>query len=206
MKNWRGLKLDRKIYTEIQNSDQLQLLKENIQHSEAIRPWKYKDGLLFFKQWVYLLHNSPLVPSIISTVHNSTQEGYHKTLHRIAQDFYWQGMKTFIQAFTRQCLICQKHKAKNLHPAGLLQPLPIPLQTWSNISMDFIEWLPTSQGKSVLLVMVDHFSMHAHLLPIAHPYTVVSVARLFFDNIFKLHGLPETIEWFWCNVHKFFLD
>jgi len=45
-----------------------------------------------------------------------------------------------------------------------------------------------------LLVMVEHFSMHAHLLPIAHPYTVVSVARLFFDNIFKLHGLPETIE------------
>ena len=42
--------------------------------------------------------------------------------------------------------------------------------------------------------MVDHFLMHAHLLPIAHPYTVVSVARLFFDNIFKLHGLPETIE------------
>jgi hypothetical protein len=127
------------IHTEIQNSDQLQLLKENIQHSEAIGPWKYKDGLLFFKQRVYLLHNSPLVPSIISTVHNSNHEGYHKTLHRIAQDFYWQGMKTFIQAFTRQCLICQKHKAENLHPAGLLQPLPIPLQTWSNISMDFIE-------------------------------------------------------------------
>jgi len=132
-------------------------------------------------------------------------EGYHKTLHRIAQDFYWQGMKTFIQAFTRQCLICQKqHKAENLHPAGLLQPLPIPLQTWSNISMDFIEWLPNSQGKSVLLVMVDHFSMLAHLLPIAHPYTVVSVACLFFDNIFELHGLPETIEWSWCNVHKIF--
>lgn len=90
------------IHTEIQNSDQLQLLKENIQHSEAIGPWKYKDGLLFFKQRVYLLHNSPLVPSIISTVHNSNHEGYHKTLHRIAQDFYWQGMKTFIQAFTRQ--------------------------------------------------------------------------------------------------------
>ena len=59
--------------------------------------------------------------------------------------------------------------------------------------MDFIKGLPPSQGKSVLLVVVDRFSKYAHLLPPAHPYTTVSVACLFFDNIFKLHGLPETI-------------
>ena len=112
---------------------------------------------------------------------------------RIAQDFYWQGMKASIQAFVQQCLVCQRHKAEHLHPAGLLQHLSVPLQIWSDISMDFVEGLPTSQGKSVLLVVVDRFSKYAHLLPLTHPYTTVSVARLFFDNIFKLHGLPKTI-------------
>jgi hypothetical protein len=59
--------------------------------------------------------------------------------------------------------------------------------------MDFIKGLPTSQGKSVLVVVVNCLSKYAHLLPLAHPYTIVSVAHLFFDNIFKLHGLRETI-------------
>jgi len=158
-----------------------------------VGPWEYKDGLIFFKRRVYLLHTSPLVPSIISALHDSGHEGYQKTLHRVAQDFYWQGMKTSIQTFVRQCIVCQKHKTEHLHPVGLLQPLPVPLQIWSDISMDFIEGLPLSQGKSVLLVVVDRFLKYAHLLPLAHPYTAVSVARLFFDNIFKLHGLPETI-------------
>jgi hypothetical protein len=37
------------IRTEIQNSDQLQLLKQNIQQSEVIGPWQYKDDFFFFK-------------------------------------------------------------------------------------------------------------------------------------------------------------
>lgn len=42
--------------------------------------------------------------------------------------------------------------------------------------------------------MVDRLSKYAPLLVLlAHSYTATSVARLFFDNIFKLHGLPNTI-------------
>nr|GEZ49625.1 reverse transcriptase [Tanacetum cinerariifolium] len=38
---------------------------------------------------------------------------------------------------------------------GLLQPLPMSTRIWSNISMDFIDSLPKSQGKTVILVVVD---------------------------------------------------
>ena len=82
----------------------------------------------------------------------------------------------FYSNFVRQCLIYQKYKTKHLHPVGLLQPFLVPLQIWSDISMDFIERLPPSQGKSVFLVVVDRFSKYAHLPPLALPYTVVSVA------------------------------
>ena len=42
-------------------------------------------------------------------------------------------------------------------------------------------------------MVVDRFSKYCHLLATAHPYSTVSITRLFFNNIFKLHGLPETM-------------
>lgn len=57
-----------------------------------------------------------------------------------------------------------------------------------------MEGLPLSHGKNVLLVVVYRFSKYAHFLPLSHPCTAVSVARLFFDNIFKHHGLQETMS------------
>ena len=59
--------------------------------------------------------------------------------------------------------------------------------------MDFVEGLPLSGGKTTILVVVDRLSKYAHVIPLSHPYTAIRVARLFLDNIFKLHALPKSI-------------
>lgn len=79
-----------------------------------------------------------------------------------------------------------------LHPAGLV-PLSVPFQVWVDISIDFVEGLPTFQGKNALFLVVDRFFKYAYFIPLVHPYTTVIVAKLFFDHIFKLHGFPEFI-------------
>ena len=69
----------------------------------------------------------------------------------------------------------------------------MPDTIWSEISMDFIEGLPKSKGYTVILVVVDRLSKYAHFLPLAHPFTAMTVAQSFMDNIYKLHGLPKSI-------------
>jgi hypothetical protein len=102
-------------------------------------------------------------------------------------------MKTNVDTYVKQCSIYQQMKHSHEHPAGLLQPLPIPAGVWQKISMDFVEGLPKSNGYSVILVVMDRLTKFAHFIPLRHPYIAVTVAQLFMDHIMTLHGLPSSI-------------
>jgi hypothetical protein len=93
----------------------------------------------------------------------------------------------------RNCDTCQWNKTEHLHPTGLLQPLAVPQQIWTDISMDFVEGLPKVNGKSLILTVVDRFSKYAHFITLSHPDTASSMARLFFDEVVHLHGFLASI-------------
>jgi hypothetical protein len=61
-------------------------------------------------------------------------------------------------------------------------------------SMDFVEGLPTSGSANAILVVIDKFTKFGHFLPLHHPFNAQSVARLFMDQIYQLHGLPLVIS------------
>ncbi|CAJ2672860.1 unnamed protein product [Trifolium pratense] len=134
--------------------------------------------------------------SILHWLHDSALGGHSGrdvTATRIKSLFYWKGMTKDILHYVKNCGVCQRNKPDLAAYPGLLQPLPIPTQIWTAISMDFIEGLPTSVGKQVIFVVVDRLSKYAHFMALSHPYTALDVAQLFLDNVFKLHGMPETI-------------
>ncbi|GJW87045.1 reverse transcriptase [Tanacetum coccineum] len=54
--------------------------------------------------------------------------------------------------------------------------------------------LHASNGKTTIFVVVDRLSKYAHFIPLHHPFTAAQVAQAFMDNVYKLHGLPETIN------------
>lgn len=59
--------------------------------------------------------------------------------------------------------------------------------------MDYIEELHMSKGFTVILVIVHRLSKYCHFLPLKHPFTVMDMAKLFLDSIFKLHGFLKSI-------------
>ena len=154
----------------------VQAIVQRVHDDDAVGPWELRDGLLLFKDRLYLPANSILKHDIIQQFHNGSYEGFHKTLRRIRANFYWSKMRDDIKAHIRICEVCQQQKVEQLSPTGLLQPLPIPNQVWEDISMDFIDGLPVSQGKSTVMVVVDRFSKYSHFIAIAHPYTATSIA------------------------------
>ncbi|GKF33709.1 retrotransposable element Tf2 [Tanacetum coccineum] len=100
-----------------------------------------------------------------------------------------QDVKTFVALYE----VCQRNKSDLAADPGLLQPLPIPNLIWTDISMDFIEGLPLSPGKSAILVVVDRLTKYSHFIALSHPFTATQVANAFIDHVYKLHGLPKTI-------------
>ena len=161
----------------------------------AIRgsPWHSEHGLILKGNRVYVPPNSASLPAVLLMSHTSAHEGTQKTLQQLRRDFIIDTDRTVVRNFVRSCTTCQRNKTETLHPAGLLQPLEVPTQVWSDISMDFIEHLPKVHGKSVILTMVDRFSKFAHFIALGHPYTASSVARAFFTEIVRLHGFPKSI-------------
>ena len=71
--------------------------------------------------------------------------------------------------------------------------MEIPTTPSIDVSLDFVEGLPKSQGYEVILVMVDRLTKYSHFVPISHPYSAAKVASLYMHYIFKLHGMPTSI-------------
>jgi hypothetical protein len=127
--------------------------------------WGFIDGLFTYSGRMFVPPTSPSFQTILAAVHNAGREGVQKTLHRIRRDFHLQQAKKVVEDFVRTCVTCQCNKSVQLQPGGLLQSLEVPTQVWADISMDFIEGLPSVHGKSVILSVVDRFSKAAHFIP-----------------------------------------
>jgi transposase InsO family protein len=175
------------------NNEELSRLRTKIEAGTLGAPWSVVNGLVLYQNRIFVPAQFPFLPAILSAAHDDNHEGIQRTLHRLNRYFHVPAARKLVQDFVRACVICQKNKTELMHHGGLLQPLPVPSAVWQDISLDFVEGLPKVAGKSVILTVVDRFSKYAHFIPLGHPYTAESVARAFFDEIVRLHGIPVSI-------------
>ena len=59
--------------------------------------------------------------------------------------------------------------------------------------MDFIVDLPKSKTFDSIFVVVDRLTKMAHFVPCNKSVTGEEAARLFLENVYKYHGLPDDI-------------
>ena len=69
----------------------------------------------------------------------------------------------------------------------------VPEKPWMYLTVDFITKLLLVVGKNVILVVYDRLSKIAHFIATIERMMVEGLARLFRNNMWKLHGLLESV-------------
>ena len=156
-----------------------------------------KEGLFYRGKTLVLPADTGLQQQVLHECQDAPYAGhvgYLKTLKNVQRYFWWPGMSKTVKQYVQTCDSCQRNKSSTQRPAGLLQPLPVPGETWESVSMDLIISLPrTEAGNTAILVFVDRLSKMVHLAPCTDEASAEHIAALFLNNVFKLHGLPKSI-------------
>ena len=76
---------------------------------------------------------------------------------------------------------------------GKLKLSKVPEKLWTHLTVDFIMKLPVVARKDVILVVCNRLSKIAHFVATTEGTSVEGLVRLFRDNMWKLHRLPESV-------------
>ncbi|KAL4367666.1 hypothetical protein GQ457_05G008100 [Hibiscus cannabinus] len=175
----------------------LQQLRTDIHATPSNFPHHTEQGgLVLFRGRILVPAETAVRVLLLQEFHCSViggHAGITRTLHRLAANFYWTGMRKDVCRFVTECQVCQRMKSDSLTPAGLLQPLPIPDKVFEDISLDFIIGLPKSNGKEAILVVVDRLTKYGHFFSLPRHFDAAFVAQILLQGVVKLHGIPRSI-------------
>jgi len=160
------------------------------------KEWREVDGIMYKEGKVYVPKDEKLRAEIIR-LHHDTPIGGHrgqwKTVELVTRNFWWPRITKEVKRYVEGCDACQCNKNRTEQPAGKLMPNFIPEKPWMHISADFITKLLLAQGYDSILVVVDRLTKMVHFIPTTEKTSAEGLARLFRDNVWKLHRLPESI-------------
>ena len=163
----------------------------------------WKDEILYYRGSIVVPQSKvdlSLATDIIQSYHDPPAAGHQgaaATYSSIARKFFWHGMLQQVRRYVRNCHTCSRTKPSREGNQGLLRPLPIATERWRHVALDFITDLPPSEDWSgnifnSILVVVDRMTKQVHIIP-CNDLSTRNTAYLFYREIFRLHGLPDSI-------------
>ena len=155
--------LRQQIVNHVAGDELYEQVKDKLQQQSLEKRYEgYKleeDGILTYKGRIYIPDVSDLRRVVRDEIHQtpySSHPRYQKTVAIARKQYFWSGMKRDMVEYISRCMKCQQVKVEHQHPAGLLQPLPVPEWKWEVISMDFITGFPmTWRQHDPIMVVVD---------------------------------------------------
>ena len=137
-----------------------------------------------------------LARRVVSELHSAFHHlGRHKTLLRVKRLFHIKHLQRICAEVCRACQICQQVKVPRAPPFGVVKPLNTDdsHSVFHTISLDFVWGLPTHQGRSGFLTIVDGYSKHVSAYPMRPNCSSQSVAQCLRQHA-SIFGLPARVR------------
>ena len=111
----------------------------------------------------------------------------------VTRNYWWPGVTRDVGKYVEGCDSCQKMKNRIKEVVGKLKLSEVLEKPWTHLTVDFITKLLVVAGKDAILVVSDRLSKMTHFVANTEGTSAEGLARLFRDNVWKLHGLPESM-------------
>ncbi|XP_059221494.1 uncharacterized protein LOC131996064 [Stomoxys calcitrans] len=145
-----------------------------------------------WKLWVPM----ELTRDIIRKAHCPPQVshgGFHKTLRRVKEYFYWPNLNTQVRQFVQECQTCKETKPSNTTLRPPMGKECVTERPFQRIYVDFLGPYPRSKsGNTFIFIVLDHLSKYV-LLKAMPKASTRNVVRFLISEVFHKFGTPETL-------------
>jgi len=158
--------------------------------------WKIEGDLVLKEGKVYVPKDEELRAEVIQLHHDVLAAGHGgrwKMVELATRNYWWLGVTRDVGKYVERCNLCQRMKNRTEELVGKLKLSEVPQKTWSHLTVDFITKLPVVAEKDAILVVCHRLSKMTHFVATMKGTSTEGLARLFRDNVWKLHGLPESV-------------
>jgi len=145
---------------------------------------------------IYVLKDVELRAEIIWLHHDVPVAGHGgqwKMVKLVTRNYWWPGITRDVGRYVEGCNLCQRMKNRTEEVTGKLKLSEMPEKLWTHLMVDFITKLPVVAGKDAILVVCDRLSKMMHFVATTEEMSAEGLVRLFKDNVWKLHRLPESV-------------
>jgi len=180
--------IDKAIYDMVQKSyADDKLFGSVIQNPKQYPAYTTKDGLIYHQNRLCIPSNDrETCETLLKAYHDDQNHfGIPKTQAAISQDYLWPGITSDVKKNIHSCDSCACNKPPTQAPAGLLHPMPIPENRFSEIAIDFVRPFPTFHGYDIIWVITDRLTNYVKIEPLKSTATALEIANLFYRTWYK---------------------
>jgi len=158
--------------------------------------WQMEGELVLKERKVYVSKDKELRAEVIWWHHDIPAAGHGgkwKTVELVTRNYWWPGVTRDVGKYVEECNLCQRMKNRTEKVAEKLKLSKVPEKLWTHLTVDFITKLPIVARKDAILVVYDRLSKMTHFVATIEGTSAEGLARLFRNNVWKLHRLPESV-------------